>query len=558
MVDYTSNIEQLKEGIKNTGNPYDRKALQESLKEIEEIQADQKKLLYASYYDQLIDKGATEDELNEFKNYVIAQDDGGIAKVMGTVGSSLENWVGSMVNAGEALYQKVAFVLGSDYDSNDPNSVGNMLIDNAEQHLANASQGVEGVGKVVQDVYNGTSGFILSLIAAYATGGGSEALATEAGAKAIMEKALLMSDVSVFGQNIKAKQEQGYDFETAFTNSSYHAVLNHLTESIGGETLVNIVTKPLGNLSTKYVLAYGAKSLMESFGAEAIEEGYEALAEPIIDSLTLDTGLTLDEYMNQVFSKDTAYQMLIGGLGGLASGTVAGIANIAKTKKGINQLESYKATLNEYLKTDETLTNEQKVNIVRELRIIDEVVDEAKQDPWMQAVTTEDDVKVANMTAQEVEDITKKAAQYDVTEDMKEIVELKDKTLEKGTELADNINAVQSVVDEQVQNDINSSMTMKDAKRAIEIAFRENRIADYGDYSNAEDWVRSVDPEEVATYLDNTTTTVERYINHINNENYYDTFDTSDIVRAYLNGTLTGNVESTKPNRLNLSMVMEQ
>lgn len=109
--------------------------------------------------------------------------------------------------------------------------------------------------------------------------------------------------------------------------------------------------------------------------------------------------------------------------------------------------------------------------------------------------------------------------------------------------------------EENVARDINSSMTMNDAKRMIETAFTENGIKEWYDdkYKTADEWLKDEGIEEVATYIDNTSTTVERYINNINNDNFGDTFTTEDILEAYLNGTLTGKIDNTKPNRLDVS-----
>ena len=107
-----------------------------------------------------------------------------------------------------------------------------------------------------------------------------------------------------------------------------------------------------------------------------------------------------------------------------------------------------------------------------------------------------------------------------------------------------------------IDDKINASMTMSDAKRMIEMAFIDNGIYNWydGKYSNGDEWLRGEGIDEVETYLDNTIVVLEKYLNPIyeKDEAYGDEYFTSDILQAYLDGTLVGS-EKKKTTRLDVS-----
>ena len=62
---------------------------------------------------------------------------------------------------------------------------------------------------------------------------------------------------------------------------------------------------------------------------------------------------------------------------------------------------------------------------------------------------------------------------------------------------------------------INTSMTMAEAKRMIETAFKVHGIYEYydGEYANAEDWLRKAGANEVELYIESDYAMQAKYIN---------------------------------------------
>ena len=100
---------------------------------------------------------------------------------------------------------------------------------------------------------------------------------------------------------------------------------------------------------------------------------------------------------------------------------------------------------------------------------------------------------------------------------------------------------------------IKTSMTMAEAKRMIETAYKVNNIAEYyeGEYANAEDWLKKAGPDEVEMYIENDFDLQEKYINS-NEDILNEEYRISDVLDAYLAGTLIGK-EKPKPKRLDVS-----
>ena len=100
---------------------------------------------------------------------------------------------------------------------------------------------------------------------------------------------------------------------------------------------------------------------------------------------------------------------------------------------------------------------------------------------------------------------------------------------------------------------INTSMTMAEAKRMIETAYKVNGIAEYyeGEYENAEDWLKKAGSDEVEMYIENDYDLQAKYINS-NEDILNEEYRISDVLEAYLAGTLIGK-EKPKPKRLDVS-----
>ena len=332
-IDYSNEIIRLQETASNQFSNEDRKAAKQQLDMYKQYQADQKKMIYSSQYQSLLNQGADQDTLNQFKKAVIQDNYNAAERIVANFGSTVESFVGSQLNALQTLTATASKLMGgepmmSDYPS--------QIIQDAENLQAIIMSNANGAEQVVYKTYNGMAPFLYSLLM---SGIGSQSyLGNEAAAQALTGRALLISDASVLGSQMKENMANGYDFNTSVNNAFLHAALSHITESIGGETLANILTGEIGVQLLDNYLSYAIRSMANTFIAEATEEGMEALFEPIIDKYTLNTGLTVEGYIQQVFSKDTLEQMLIGGLGGLVMGAGGTARTIIEFDNGVKQL----------------------------------------------------------------------------------------------------------------------------------------------------------------------------------------------------------------------------
>ena len=104
-----------------------------------------------------------------------------------------------------------------------------------------------------------------------------------------------------------------------------------------------------------------------------------------------------------------------------------------------------------------------------------------------------------------------------------------------------------------ISTQINTSMTMDEAKQMIQRAFVIGGIYEWYDreYKNGDEWLRGVGVGEVALNIENEYTLTEKYLNKL--QGYIDgDFYVEDILEAYLNGTLVGK-EKQKAKRLDIS-----
>ena len=102
--------------------------------------------------------------------------------------------------------------------------------------------------------------------------------------------------------------------------------------------------------------------------------------------------------------------------------------------------------------------------------------------------------------------------------------------------------------DNQRTNDkINQSMTMDEAKDMVQRIFTLNGIKDFYDdkYKNGDEWLAGEGIDEVEMYAENTELIQNKFINKLYNKDngFYDDYYLSDILNAYQNGTLTGEVK---------------
>ena len=113
-----------------------------------------------------------------------------------------------------------------------------------------------------------------------------------------------------------------------------------------------------------------------------------------------------------------------------------------------------------------------------------------------------------------------------------------------------------SLSEEDIDANINSSMTMEEAKDMVQRAFLLNGIYDWydGKYKNGDEWLAGEGEDEVAMYIENTYQLQDKYLNKIYERDigFGDDFLLESIVEAYKNGTLVGTEKQTA-KRLDLS-----
>lgn len=111
-----------------------------------------------------------------------------------------------------------------------------------------------------------------------------------------------------------------------------------------------------------------------------------------------------------------------------------------------------------------------------------------------------------------------------------------------------------SLKDSEFEDAVNQSMTMAQAKDMIQRAFVLGEIKEWfeGEYRNGDEWLKGEGVDAVAMVIDNEWQLQEKYLNKIQGLMDED-FVTTDILEAYLAGTLTGKVKDTKPKRLNVA-----
>lgn len=440
LIDYTDQINKLIGQRDSTGNPYEKTELNKQIDLLKEYQADQNKLLNASNYEYLQKNGASEEDLNEFKKSVIRGDYNGAERALANFTSTVQSYIGNTAKGAETLFAKAADFYGADYQMS---KYVDRIIDDAETLRQYSMQGASGMEKFVYEVYDGMAPFLYAMMTANVFNGSPSYLGQEEVAKALTNNALLLSDVGTLGSKMKQNLSSGYDFDTSFNNAFWSAALSHMTEQIGGESLANILTGKVGEELLEHTLDYAIRSLSNQFLSEAAEEGMEALIEPIIDKYTLNTGLTVEEYLKKAFSKDTAYQMFIGGMGGLAMGgfatydTIKNFNEIASSiplnsKADYNAALDARKTLQDMIKKVEVSGNitETDANQIGSMKMLLSAFNKrlnrfSAANPNMDAFTSASDMPKVQQSADPKSTILEAAAP-DFAAKMDEIVQLKD------------------------------------------------------------------------------------------------------------------------------------
>lgn len=101
------------------------------------------------------------------------------------------------------------------------------------------------------------------------------------------------------------------------------------------------------------------------------------------------------------------------------------------------------------------------------------------------------------------------------------------------------------------EDKVNSAMTMDEAKRMLESAFRIFKVNQFSEYRNADEWLRDVGSEDVELNIESEYSLYQKYIGS-NEDILNEEYSLSDVLDAYLEGTLIGK-ENPKAKRMDTS-----
>lgn len=318
---YDKDLELLNDQKKSETDITKISLINQQIKDINNYKKDQEKLVYSQIYKNMVDEGASQEDIDKFINYALNGDMNLAERAGANFVSTLGNYVGGTLKTIETLNSEINLLAGGDVNNN--KTFGDYIIDNAQELQVLAHQGAGGVEKAVYEIYNAGAGSLYSLGLSYVTGGLLNVFGQEAASKLVVGNSLYFNDMSVFGNQVHENIKNGYDYQTSLDNALGITVASHITESIGGERLVKLLSTDAGVHLVNGAFNYVLESAKYSFFPEAIEEGAEKALDLIIEKQTTNTGMTMQEYLNKVFSKDTFYEMFIGGLSGLVSNVPA-------------------------------------------------------------------------------------------------------------------------------------------------------------------------------------------------------------------------------------------
>ena len=625
-IDYDGQILELEEKKKNTFYTQEIKNYDEQIKQLKTYQQDIKILKRSANYDYLVKNGASQDQLNEYKKYVIRDDYNGIERAIANFGSTIQGYVGNSLKGADTLMALANQLVGNDdYESSE---YANKIIEQAgtlqQQVFSNASS----AEKVVYELYNSQANYLYALATAYMGGqllsGMGSLLGATSAAQNLNSTALLLSDVSVLGSAMHNNEQMGYSKEDSLNNAILKACISHFTEKIGGDNIADIVTGKIGQKMLANGVEYMKKSIINSMISEGSEEFAEALLEPIADKLTTEKGITVEDYLNRVCSTDTVYQVFMGAVGGGIAGGVFSANTLVNFNRQVNAYASQLnieskadyntakealAKFNELIEEgkveidkakaegqDTTLDDMQLVNCVALSKAYSKVIaDYEQRNPYRDLVNKESDKSKAEFSQdamkeiindtrpdldnalgtidklnQEVKEQQLKASTLITEEAINEVANEKqnntDITQENITpnenenivnpsvEMAENGsndilmdmqegNENVPSTENNIETEINNSMSMKDVKnmldRAFETYLKNDKYLNPHRTLTLDEYLQSDEDAvgELATFIENDEALYNSYIKDIKGIINED-FDLKDVIYAYKNRTL--------------------
>ena len=394
-IDYDDQILELEEKKKNTFYTQEIKNYDEQIKLLKTYQQDIETLKRSANYDYLVENGASQDQLNEYKKYVIRDDYNGIERAIANFGSTIQGYVGNSLKGADTLMVLANQLVGNDdYESSE---YADKIIEQAgtlQQQVFSNSSSAE---KVVYELYNSQANYLYALATAYMGGqllsGMGSLLGATSTAQNLNSTALLLSDVSVLGSAMYNNEQMGYSKEDSLNNAILKACISHFTEKIGGDNIANIVTGKIGQKMLANGVEYMKKSIINSMISEGSEEFAEALLEPIADKLTTEKGMTVEDYLEQVCSTDTVYQVFMGAVGGGIAGGVFSANTLINFNAQVNE---YASKLNIDSKADYNTAKEALAKFNELIEEGEVEIDKAKAEGQD---TTLDDMQLVNCVA---------------------------------------------------------------------------------------------------------------------------------------------------------------
>ena len=394
-IDYDDQILELEEKKKNTFYTQEIKNYDEQIKLLKTYQQDIETLKRSANYDYLVENGASQDQLNEYKKYVIRDDYNGIERAIANFGSTIQGYVGNSLKGADTLMVLANQLVGNDdYESSE---YADKIIEQAgtlQQQVFSNSSSAE---KVVYELYNSQANYLYALATAYMGGqllsGMGSLLGATSTAQNLNSTALLLSDVSVLGSAMYNNEQMGYSKEDSLNNAILKACISHFTEKIGGDNIANIVTGKIGQKMLANGVEYMKKSIINSMISEGSEEFAEALLEPIADKLTTEKGMTVEDYLEQVCSTDTVYQVFMGAVGGGIAGGVFSANTLINFNAQVNE---YASKLNIDSKADYNTAKEALAKFNELIEEGEAEIDKAKAEGQD---TTLDDMQLVNCVA---------------------------------------------------------------------------------------------------------------------------------------------------------------
>ena len=257
-----------------------------------------------------------------------------------------------------------------DFTVNDERNVSQQLRREINQMNMEIQEGLSTPEKFAVDSINGTTNFLMqyALFSMIGTLGSGASILSKEGMAVAQKVGEVGSLVSMSSQSGTQKYyeliDEGYDPNTAFLNATATGLISYMTEKIGMDNFVAVMSGKAGqsafgqivnSISKGGLKNYYAQSITSGFMAEGLEELVEGIVDPIADAVTLGKPI---EYN----AGDLFYSFLVGGMSGAlmsGAGAIQGSRFVVNTKAQYNALSNDIETARQLL-ADPDITEEER------------------------------------------------------------------------------------------------------------------------------------------------------------------------------------------------------